>query len=67
MEIIKEPNCIVECSRCSCQFKFDKNDVYSATGGSRKGNPINPHKAVLCPICGKSIPILGTDRKEDTK
>lgn len=67
MEIIKEPNCIVECPCCGCQFKFDKNDIYSATGGSRKGIPKNPHKAVLCPICNNSIPIWGTDRKENTK
>ena len=67
MKIIKEPNCLAECPCCGCQFEFDKNDVYSATGGSRKGSPINPHKAVLCPICNKSIPIWTTDRKENAK
>ena len=61
MKIIKEPNWIAECSRCECQFEFGILDVYDATGGTRKGNPINPHKAVRCPVCGISIPVWQKD------
>jgi hypothetical protein len=66
MKIIKEPNCLVECPVCHCQFEFDETDVYEATGGMRhRVGAINPHKAVRCPICEKSIPVWGTDRKEN--
>lgn len=61
MKILKEPNCLVKCSLCGCQFEFNPLDVYNATGGSRKGNPIDPHKAVRCPFCNSSIPIWKKD------
>lgn len=57
MKITKEPDWSAECYCCGCQFEFSKEDVYDATGGTRKGSPINPHKAVRCPICDKSIAV----------
>jgi len=63
MEVIKEPSCVVKCPQCNCEFKFGKEDIYNATGGCRKGNPINPHKAVHCPFCDTKIAIWGTDKK----
>ena len=68
MKIIKEPNLSLTCPVCGCEFEFNKNDVYNATGGMRKGIPKNPHKAVYCPICDKSISIWGNKTsKHDTK
>ena len=61
MKILREPNWTTECSYCGCRIQFEKEDIYSATGGSRKGNPINPHKAIICPICEKSISIWGKE------
>lgn len=58
MKIIKQPNLVAVCKRCGCEFLFDKEDVYNATGGMRKGTPINPHKAVRCPFCDKSIKVF---------
>ena len=58
MKIIKEPNLSLLCPVCGCEFEFDKNDVYNATGGMRhRVGALNPHKAVRCPICDKSIPV----------
>ena len=58
MKIIKEPNLSLLCSVCGCEFEFDKNDVYNATGGMRhRVGALNPHKAVRCPVCDKSIPV----------
>lgn len=57
MEIIEHPDTMANCPKCKCIFKFDISDVYSATGGTRKGNPIRPHKAVICPCCGQSIEV----------
>lgn len=67
MKIIKEPNLSLACPVCGCEFEFDKNDVYNATGGTRKGIPKNPHKAVRCPVCDKSIPIWGNKVSKDNK
>ena len=65
MKIIKEPKLSLTCPVCGCEFEFDKNDVYNATGGMRKGIPKNPHKAVCCPICDKSISVWNTEVKDE--
>lgn len=67
MKIIKEPDLSLTCPVCGCEFEFDKNDVYNVTGGTRKGIPKNPHKAVRCPVCDKSIPIWGNKTSKDNK
>lgn len=62
MKIIKHPNTLANCPRCECIFKFDASDIYTATGGSRRGVPIRPHTAVKCPCCGKSIEVWGENK-----
>lgn len=65
MKIIKEPNLSLTCPVCGCEFEFDKNDVYNATGGMRhRVGALKPHKAVRCPICDTSIPVWGKDESK---
>jgi len=49
MEIIKEPSMQAICQKCSCEFTFEKEDVWKHKWG-RKGCS-ESCLAVYCPIC----------------
>lgn len=55
MKIIKEPNRIITCPTCECEFKWDINDLVDTRGSSCK------IPRLYCPIC-KQLILLRKDK-----
>lgn len=56
MEIVKYPNMNQVCTRCKCEFMFNKEDIKTSGGSGGKHTP-RRYLFVNCPICGKDIEV----------
>ena len=56
MEMTKQPDMNAKCSRCDCEFIFDKDDVRECGGSGGKHKPFH-FLGVNCPICNLVIEV----------